>query len=56
MWLKGSVVLARPGQLVRGKRQLQLQSVEKPMDPLFGGAGWLWCGVSTVALLLVVLY
>lgn len=56
MWLKGSVVSARPGQLVREKRKLQLQSMEKPMDPVFGGAGWLWRGASTVALLLVVLY
>lgn len=51
-----SVVSARPGQLVRRKRKLQLQFMEKLMDPLFGGEGWLWRGVSAVALLLVVLY
>lgn len=46
MSLKGSVVSARPGQPVRGKRKLQLCFAEKLTVPLFGGEGWLRRGVS----------
>lgn len=41
-----TTVSAQPGQLVRGKRKLQLSFAEKLIVPPFGGEGWLQHDVS----------